>query len=111
MTEDSEIQKLEHQITKLVDRVSELEEDINLIRAKYATVSYLNDRLLTIAEDYSVSIEENDRVTLELLNAVEDTQNVLSKELDVEFSNKMIGVFINNWVSRMRMRFRNQSGR
>ena len=111
MTEDSEIQKLEHQITKLVDRVSELEEHINLIRANYASVSYLNDRLLTIAEDYSLVIEENDRVTLELLNAVEDTQNVLSKELDVDFQNKMIGVFINNWVSRMRMRFRNQSGR
>ena len=111
MTEDSEIQKLEHQLDKLVNRVSELDEQINLIRANYVAVSYLNDRLLTMAEDYSLVIEENDRVTLELLNAVEDTQNVLSKELDVEFQNKMIGVFINNWVSRMRMRFRNQSGR
>jgi len=111
MTEDSEIEKLKHHVTKLVNRVSELDEQINLIRANYVAVSYLNDRLLTIAEDYSLSIEENDRVTLELLNAVEDTQNVLSKELDVEFQNKMIGVFINNWVSRMRMRFRNQSGR
>ena len=111
MTEDSEIQKLEHQITKLVDRVSELEEQINLIRANYATVSYLNDRLLTIAEDYSFSIERNDRVTFELLNAVEDMQNVLSKELEVEFQNKMIGFSINRWASDMRTRFRNQSGR
>ena len=111
MTEDSEIQKLEHQLDKLVNRVSELEEQINLIRANYITVSYLNDRLLTMAEDYSLSIERNDRVTFELLNAVEDMQNVLSKELNVEFQNKMIGLSINRWASDMRTRFRNQSGR
>ena len=111
MTEDSEIQKLEHQLDKLVNRVSELEEHINLIRANYATVSYLNDRLLNTLEECTARMEGNDRVTLELLNAVEDMQNVLSKELDVDFQNKMIGVAINNWVSRVRTRFRNQSGR
>ena len=111
MTEDSEIQKLEHQLDKLVNRVSELEEHINLIRANYATVSYLNDRLLTTLEECTARMEGNDRVTFELLNAVEDMQNVLSKELDVEFQNKMIGLSINRWASDMRTRFRNQSGR
>ena len=111
MTEVSEIEKLEHQITKLVDRVSELEEQINLIRANYATVSYLNDRLLNALEECELRMEGNDRVTFELLNAVEDMQNVLSKELGVEFQNKMIGLSINRWASDMRTRFRNQSGR
>lgn len=111
MTEDSEIQKLEHRFDKLVNRVSELEEQINLLRANYATISYLNDRLLTIAEDYSATIEGNDLATFELLNAVEDMQNVLSKELSVDFQNKLISLDIHTWASNMRTRIRNQGGR
>ena len=108
MTEDSEIMKLRHQVEKLVKRVEELDEKINEIDASKASVRELEESLAETEEECEELIDGNDKVTYELLNAVEDMQNVLSKKLDVEFQNKLIGLHVNWWMNHMRKKIREQ---
>lgn len=89
MTEDSEIVILRAQITDLAARVSELEQDVEDIREYH---EYLR--------------REDNQVTLALLDAIEEMQNVLSEKLDIEFNNKMISLPINRWVDDTRRELR-----
>lgn len=107
MTEDSEILRLKDQVAKLVKQVGELDEEIKRISANSALIRELEERLGEIEyQDFESNLDENDKVTYELLNAIEDMQNVLSKKLDVDFQNKLIGVHINWWANHVRTKIR-----
>jgi seryl-tRNA synthetase len=108
MNFDTEITKLQHLVEKLVKRVEELEEQINEIDASSISIRELDEHLAETEKECEELIDGNDKVTYELLNAVEDMQNVLSKKLDVEFQNKLTGLHINWWTQHMRKKIREQ---
>lgn len=90
MTEDSEIIKLEQRITELENNVSVLEEQA--YDAKYVTTKRRDDV----------------RVILALLDAIEEIQDILAKQLGAEFYNKLISLPINDWVNEARRAFHNK---
>ena len=108
MSEDSEILKLQNQVEKLIKHVEKLDEEIAQLSANSASTRELDERLAETEEVCEELLDGNDKVTYELLNAVEDMQNVLSKKFEVEFQNKLLGLHINWWSESMRKKLRNQ---
>ena len=88
MTEDSEIKKLEQQITELEVRLAILEEEAQ-------------------DSEYVRSMRRYDvQVMLALLDAIEEMQDVLANSLGAEFNNKLISLPINDWVNETRRELR-----